>query len=139
MPFSQRGTRAVANRGISGPIATGASADSTALPPLVPADSSLNGLSGKGDGNGLRFGKRNNGWRYGYEVVYFLDWQSIEINPGHWHGYPARFGKQQIDTDHMSPLRFAAVRCGALGAASLFLPLRGVTVLVPTGEVEIHG
>jgi hypothetical protein len=59
----------------------------------------LNGLSRKPDGNCLRVGKRNDGWRYGHEVVHSLNWQSVEINAGYWHRQPAQFGEQQIGAD----------------------------------------
>ena len=69
----------------SGELRRAPGALSGAPTPPVPTDASLNAPSEKFDGDCLRIGKRNDAWRRGLKVVFFLDGQHAEINPTNWH------------------------------------------------------
>jgi hypothetical protein len=62
---------------------------SSGLPPFVPADSSSNAVMEKFDGDCLRIGKRNHARRHDLEVIFFLEWQHVEINAAYRHGNSA--------------------------------------------------
>jgi hypothetical protein len=73
---------------------------STALPPIVSTDLSLNASPGKFEGNGLRFGKGNDVPWNRREIVFGLHRQSVKVNSADLRREPSNFSNEQLYTGH---------------------------------------
>jgi hypothetical protein len=78
----------------------GVPAASTALPPIVPTDLSLNDPLRKFERNCSRFGKGNDVSWNRREIVFFLDRQSVEINSADLRRQSANLSHEQFYAGH---------------------------------------